>query len=770
MKKIIRIARVELSNLFYSPIAWLLLGIFLVQCGVTFSEALGNFLQRQRMGSLFTAPPESATLKILVDPYTGLFPLIVAKLYFYLPLITMGLISREVSSGSIRLLHSSPITTAQIVLGKFLAMIYYNIMLVAVLAIFTTVACWVIPNVETGIVLTGLLAFFLLLCTYAAIGLFMSCLTSYQVVAALSTLAFFAFLHYVGTVWQEIDFVRDLTHFLSLGNRSKDLFDGMLTSRDVIYFILITLMFLGFSMLRLKSEQEYKPFGIRALRYITIIAVVLGLGYLTSRPSMVAYFDVTKQKVNTITDATQALLASTGDEKLEVKAYVNLLDMRYFDGQPKSRNNYLRIWEKYTRFKDIDYSFYYYYDTSRYTSSLMERNYAGKDVKQVAEDFVKIHKTSIDRFNTPEDARKQPVLTGEDGKMIMELKYKGKTTALRMYDDREKWPSEAQFTAALKRLMTPASIQRVGFLTGQYQRDAYKGGDRNYILFSSHKPARNALINNGFDIVTIDEGADIPEDLAVLIIGDPKSEFSEDRLAKLRRYIAAGGNLLITTEPNKQVIMQPLLKELGVEVQAGTIVSRNGNEVPTMIPTSITQHAANMSKGISYLYNTRQQLVFNEAAALTFKQDDSTGFSSASLANTTGPAQWLRTGKLVTDSALVQFDEIPGDIAGTFSPILALERQINGREQRIIVSGDGDFIGNLTLQKFQQAHTPFYMGMFKWFSSGGFPIELSAKPILDDKVDLTEEGLNMFKIVFLWVLPAILIAFGTILLLRRKRK
>ena len=57
----------------------------------------------------------------------GLFESIQRNLYFYVPLLTMGLMSREFGSGSIKLLYSSPITNTQIVLGKFLAMMVYGL-------------------------------------------------------------------------------------------------------------------------------------------------------------------------------------------------------------------------------------------------------------------------------------------------------------------------------------------------------------------------------------------------------------------------------------------------------------------------------------------------------------------------------------------------------------------------------------------------------------------------------------------------------------------
>ena len=71
-----------------------------------------------------------------------------------------------------------------------------------------------IVNFDWPPVLVALLGLYLLICAYSAIGLFMSSLTNYQVVAALGTLAVLAVLQFIGTFGQEYDFVREITYCL----------------------------------------------------------------------------------------------------------------------------------------------------------------------------------------------------------------------------------------------------------------------------------------------------------------------------------------------------------------------------------------------------------------------------------------------------------------------------------------------------------------------------------------------------------------------------
>ncbi|HEY9341388.1 MAG TPA: ABC transporter permease, partial [Hanamia sp.] len=174
MKKVLRIARVELSILFYSPIAWLVLIIFMIQCGVTFTDIIAKFETSQQLNN--------AMKSLTVNTFggrEGLFAAVQSKLFLYIPLLTMGLMSREISSGSIKLLLSSPVTTFEIIIGKFVAMMAYGFLLISVLLVIMVAAGISIEFLDIKFIAGGLLGLYLLICAFSAIGLFMSSLTSY---------------------------------------------------------------------------------------------------------------------------------------------------------------------------------------------------------------------------------------------------------------------------------------------------------------------------------------------------------------------------------------------------------------------------------------------------------------------------------------------------------------------------------------------------------------------------------------------------------------
>ena len=184
MKTIYKIARTELQTLFYSPVAWLILIVFTFQASMVFSNTMGGQVRSQSLGyGLY-----NATMAVF-GGWNGLFTAMQQYLYLYIPLLTMGLMSRELSSGSIKLLYSSPVTNTQIILGKYLSVMVYGLVLIAILSVFMLFSAIAIYEADIPAVLAGLLGLYLLICAYAAIGLFMSSITSYQVVAAMGTLA-----------------------------------------------------------------------------------------------------------------------------------------------------------------------------------------------------------------------------------------------------------------------------------------------------------------------------------------------------------------------------------------------------------------------------------------------------------------------------------------------------------------------------------------------------------------------------------------------------
>ncbi|MFD2874227.1 Gldg family protein [Mucilaginibacter ximonensis] len=793
MKTILKIAKAELRTLFYSPIAWFLMIVFLIQCSVVYIALLEANARSQELNGSAPTYFGYLTETIFLSP-GSLFSTIMQNLYLYIPLLTMSLISRETGSGTIKLLYSSPIKVREIILGKFVGMMGYNLVLVFVISIFLISGIFHIQNPDTGMFFTAVLGFYLLLSAYAAIGLFMSCLTTYQVVAAISTFIMIGILSHIGSLWQNIAFVRELTYFLSMNGRTHNMLMGLITSKDVIYFLVIVYIFLGISIYKLRDGMESKSAWVRTGRYVSVVATGLLVGCISSIPSMIAYYDATANKLRTLTPNAQKIIKELGHDPLEVTAYNNLLSKFWFLGGPDSYKDNQARWEYYQRFKnDIVLKTVYYYDTPLDEPYVL-LSYPGKNLKQVAETFAKIKKVSFSDIKTPREIHKMVNLQPEMNRYVMQLKWRGRTTFLRVFEDQAIWPSETEVSAAIKRLLQ-ARLPRIGFVTGHLERDVNKMGDKDYMMLTKMSALRNSLVNQGFDVDSVSlDGQSIPDNISTLVIADPKVELPAATLAKIENYISKGGNLLIEGEPGRQHILNPLLAKIGVQMSEGLVIQESDQNAPDLVTARLTPFAGTLYKPLINAIADSTKVSMPTAAALSYSGND--GFNTHPLLLTDPVKSWIKKGKIdiemfnranaanATGNAnspgatkapalgTLQYSSADGDIKGSVPTALALSRKINGKEQRIIVVSDADFLSNSELRRFNMrtANFIFSTGLFSWLNNNEFPIDTSRPESKDKRLNVTLNQIPLLRIIYVWVLPAVLLICGVILLLRRKRK
>ncbi|OOQ56723.1 Gldg family protein [Mucilaginibacter pedocola] len=818
MRKIIKIARLELAILFYSPVAWLVLAIFMIQCGITFLENLQNTRTSLSLG--YQTMPITRSL---FSGQGGLFPAMQGYIYLYLPILTMSLMSRETSSGSIKLLLSSPVKLRQIILGKYFAIIAYGLSLIAVLGIFAVIGCLFIDHVDVGLILSGLFALYLLICTYAAIGLFMSCLTTYQVVAAISALAVFAVMRYVGEIGQSIDFVRDLTYFLSISGRAEKMVGGMITTKDLFYYTIIIASFLSLCVLRLKSERELKPWTVKVGRYLALICTALGLGYITSRPMFTGYLDTTAQKSLTITKTSQALAAKI-DGPLKVTTYVNMLAPHLWYVLPEARNRDLARLENFKRFvPGMDVEYVYYYDNpidSNYRDYRYNPNLKGvTKLDDIAEKMATTMGVDGDRFISPKEIAKQIDLNPEGNLLVRKLEYKGKSTFLRFYmGENDPYASEAEMDAALKRFLT--AVPKVVFITGNNERSTDSRGDRDYQQISMLKTRRKALVNQGFDVDTINiNSQNIPADADVVVIGDPTLPYSADAQQKIAAYINKGGNMLITGEPGRQQVLNPILQQLGVQLKPGVLIKPDKNLTPGFVNALLSDKATGIDSNLKRLQDGKVGLSVQGAAAVDYsaaggfkvtplllsmiggwnkqlpgfaytpvtpkveKKPASMPYSGGAVmaiavggpssndpSQNTPPGQSGSVGAVDLATANLSFNAATGDEKGVFPISIAMERNVNGKQQKIVVSGDADLVSNGELSRPRSRYNEYYLqGLFRWFSDGKFPVDVTRPDARDMDIKISRGQITALMWLCKGIIPALIAILGAITLFRRRR-
>lgn len=774
MRRVYKIAKAELFTLFYSPIAWLILVIFSFQTGMAFHEKLQGMLRAQESGF-----PNSFITAGIFSGQFGLFASVQNYLYLYMPLLTMGLMSREFSSGSIKLLYSSPVTSAQIIWGKFMAMMAYGALLMGVLLIYTMIGLVTVDHFDLPAVLSGLLSLYLLLCAYSAIGLFMSSLTSYQVVAALGTLVLLAALSYMNQVWQDIDFVRDITYWLSISGRCNEMISGLICSEDVLYFLIVICMFLFLSILKLQANRTHTSFSVTWGKYVGVVVCAMLLGYLTSRPIFMAYYDATDTKFNTLTPNSQQVMNKL-DGGLTITTYVNLLDREYYNGIPSQVNTDKERLKQYIRFKpETKMEYVYYYDKPSNNPWLNNR-YPKMSLAEQAKAVAELRELDLKMFMPPQELKKTIDLTDEGNTFVrLVQRENGQKAFLRIYDDMMKFPSEAEITAMFKRMVM--KLPKVGFLQGHGERTITGDRIRDYTLFSSVKTFRYALTNQGCDVESLDISGDkqIPKEVDLIVISDMKQELLPEEKVKLDAYIANGGNLLVTLKPGSS-IMESFIEQFGVKTIPGQLVQPKLDLPGNLVLSKVTEQGIAQGSLAFETMDKRRQLVAMTNASGLYQAEDK-GYTVTPILQTTDTMRYVDTTvtwnetetiDFVNDSAIVHPQA--GEKLGTYNTAVAVSRKVGKKEQRIMIVGDADCISNGGLspqtRRYPVANFSMIPGMFHWLSYGTVPVDVSRPRSKDNDISLTKGSLYAMKVSLMWVLPGILLVVSSILLIRRKRK
>lgn len=778
MRTMMKIAKKELQLLFYSPVAWLLLVLFIIQTAMVFTAKYESFLDANVWGNGMLSRVSGRIFMM------GLWGVVQQYLYLYIPLLTMGLISHEFSSGSIKLLYSSPVSNAQIILGKFLSMVAYAGVMSGILLIYVIISWATVQDFEIAAVLTGWLGLFLLTCTYAAVGIFVSSLTSYQFVAALGTFLLLLGLGAVRNLWQEYDLIRDITYWLSISGRASTFVKGMLCSEDLLYFPLVTSLFLALSIIRLNALRQKVRFSVTFGRYAGVILVVCGIGYLSSRPSLMAYYDATTNKANTITKASQEIV-----EKLEgglsITGYSNILSSGYGQtGFPFFIQQNRNLFQLYERFKpETKLKMVYYWDTitaqdqpgaaQSLAEQLKKKNMT---LEQYAEEERKAKGLKPNRVKSREEIREMVDLTGERT-FTWEIKREnGDRAFLRTYiNDLTPWPSEAEISAAMKRLVM--KVPTVGFVTGKGLRAPDDHSPQGYTTFAGEKHFRRSLLNQGFDVVKVDLSRPVPEEIDMLTIADMRTPLSEEQETNFQAYLDRGGNLFFMGEPRYRDVVNPFLeKYFGLQIEEGTLVQyRDSWLQPDALYTLFTPEA----KEISYFFGQVWFVTMPTAGAL--KKVADCGYEvkpmlvSDTLAEEVRVREersyrvWLEKESLnYIDSAIVYNPEA-GEVDGEFNPGMFLTRKVGDKEQRIVVLGDADCISNGELgQKRAPTNPVLITGTYHYLSYGNMPVDMRRPSTNDTKVSIGKAGFKILHGGLLIFLPILCVGTGVFLWFRRR--
>jgi len=308
MRQVVAIARKELQGYFGSPMALIFVGTFL---------AITLF-------SFFWVETFFARGIADVRPLFRWMPVL---MIFLVAALTMRQWSEEQRSGTLELLMTLPVQRAQLVLGKFVAVLG----LVAIslgLTLFLPITVAFLGNLDWGPVLGGYLAALLLAGAYAAIGLLVSSRTDNQIVALISTALLCGILYLLGSgglatfVGQTVG---DLLRALAPGSRFESIQRGVVDLRDLLYYLTLCASFLTLNVLSLSSKSWSHGAATAIQRRSTTLTSLLLVANLVlanvwAYPLRGLRLDLTAGHEYTLSETTRELL-STLQEPLLIRGY-----------------------------------------------------------------------------------------------------------------------------------------------------------------------------------------------------------------------------------------------------------------------------------------------------------------------------------------------------------------------------------------------------------------------------------------------------------------
>ncbi len=243
------IAGRELRSLFLSPLAWSVLAVVTAILAYLFLAQVDLYLTLQpRLAAMPGAP---GVTEVIVAPLLGNAAVI---LLLVIPLLTMRLIAEERRNQTLPLLFSAPVTMTQIVLGKYLGILGFLAVVLALVALMP-LSLLVGGDLDWGLMASGFMALALLLGAFASAGLYMSALTRQPTVAAVSGFGLLLLLWIIDWGAQGEDGGSPVLAYLSILRHYESLLQGVFKSSDVIYYLLFIATFLILSIRRLDADR-----------------------------------------------------------------------------------------------------------------------------------------------------------------------------------------------------------------------------------------------------------------------------------------------------------------------------------------------------------------------------------------------------------------------------------------------------------------------------------------------------------------------------------
>jgi ABC-type uncharacterized transport system involved in gliding motility auxiliary subunit len=352
-------------------------------------------------------------------------------------------------------------------------------------------------------------------------------------------------------------------------------------------------------------------------------------------------------------------------------------------------------------------------------------------------------------------ARAQEMNVTSDGETVLE--YNGRREHITLPD-----LNEQSVSNALQRLLRGGERWLV-FLEGHGERQPQGQANRDLSLWVKQ------LTDKGFKTRSINlaKNPAIPDNTTILVIAGPQVDLLPGEVKAVQDYVGRGGNLLWLGEPDALHGLAPVAKQLGVMFLPGIVVDITAQQLG--IQSAAIAAVTGYTPGDPVTKDFHLLTVFPLAAGLSGEAPKDW---QRQVLLQTGPNSWVETGSLT--SGQVSFSE-KEDIRGPITigvnlthTLAGKDAKTPGRQQRVIVTGDGDFLSNQYLGNV--GNLDLGIDMVNWLSNDEDLLNISAKTAPDTHLRLSPTEAGVIGFGFWLVLPALLLGGGLSLWLRRRKR
>ena len=294
------------------------------------------------------------------------------------------------------------------------------------------------------------------------------------------------------------------------------------------------------------------------------------------------------------------------------------------------------------------------------------------------------------------------------------------------------------------------------FLSGHGERRPDGQANHDYGIWGAQLQKRGLKTRT----LTLNENPQIPQNTAVLVIADPQSRLLAGEVKQIDDYLAQGGNVLWLAEPGGLKGLEPIAELLGFEPQPGTVVDPSaqvltGNDATFLVIGQYGAHPA--------VQNLNLMTLFPTASGMKLQTQNKSQWRSTVLLDTL-PTAWSETGALKGKVTLDAGREARGPLAIG----IAATRELEKREQRVVVIGDADFLSNTYLGN--GGNLDLGMNLVNWVSSDEAHIDLPNRAAVDASLNLSQGEQITIAFGFLIFLPLFLLGTGIVVWWRRRRR